>query len=214
MDIENGTRNCDLDHKTLEKNGVNFSSILHLCSLWIAQWQTKHAVAVAVNSAAIVVCKNKLVLVVAEKKEARAAWPNDLVPAEVNNRPVNVVLPESKMQKEVLFVYNGDASMFGKVTDFAHKVIAPATYPCQLCKLTYGSFAMKKAWKEFLASRHYKVDFLHRDEWLQKYPTRKERLPAIFSKENDEWEMEISAQEIEKTKDLEQLIKLMKDSHL
>lgn len=118
------------------------------------------------------------------------------------------------MPKEVLFVYNGDASMFGKVTDFAHKVISPSTYPCQLCKLTYGSFSMKKAWKEFLASRPYKVDFLHRNEWKQKYPTRKERLPAIFSKEKGEWKMEISAQEIEKTKDLEQLITLMKDSHL
>lgn len=118
------------------------------------------------------------------------------------------------MPKEVLFVYNGDASMFGKVTDFAYKVISPATYPCQLCKLTYGSFSMKKAWKEFLASRPYKVDFLHRDEWKQKYPTRKERLPAIFSKEKSEWKMEISAQEIEKTKSLHGLIVLMESSHL
>lgn len=104
--------------------------------------------------------------------------------------------------------------MFGKVTDFAHKVISPSTYPCQLCKLTYGYFAVKKTWREFLASRPYAINFLHRDEWKKKYPSRKERLPAIFSKENGEWKMEISAQEIEKTKSLNGLIAVMKENHL
>jgi hypothetical protein len=45
------------------------------------------------------------------------------------------------------------------VTDFAHKMLSPSTYECQLCALTYGSFSMKQKWKSFIESLPIKTVF-------------------------------------------------------
>jgi len=44
---------------------------------------------------------------------------------------------------QIIFVYNADSSLFANITDFAHKIVSPKTYSCNLCKLSYGKFSMK-----------------------------------------------------------------------
>ena len=39
------------------------------------------------------------------------------------------------MSKEYLFVYNAKSDKLHKYLDFAHKIISPKTYACDLCSL-------------------------------------------------------------------------------
>jgi hypothetical protein len=100
------------------------------------------------------------------------------------------------MKKTILFVYNADSGLFNTLTDIAHKIFAPETYECNLCAITYGNFAMRGEWKEFLETLGADFEFLHRDEFASRYPEVTVPLPAIFLKGDDGPEPWITAEEI------------------
>ncbi|HZV81682.1 MAG TPA: hypothetical protein VFF53_05900 [Geobacteraceae bacterium] len=100
------------------------------------------------------------------------------------------------MKKTILFVYNADSGLFNTLTDIAHKIFAPETYECNLCAITYGNFAMRAEWKDFLETLEAELEFLHRDEFSARYPESTAALPAIFLKGGDSLEPWISADEI------------------
>lgn len=85
---------------------------------------------------------------------------------------------------KLVFVYNADGGAFNLLTDFAHKILSPQTYSCNLCAITHSNFGMKKEWKEFLDSLDAPLEFLHADEFKAKYRFEKVELPAIFTEEN------------------------------
>jgi hypothetical protein len=115
--------------------------------------------------------------------------------------------PQQDPQWEILvFVYNADSGPFSAVFDFAHKVISPQTYQCQLCALTYGNFAMKKEWKDFLQTLKPRKVFLHKDEFCRTYPDLSgTALPAVFGVKGARMSIVISADEFGRLKDLEKL---------
>lgn len=84
--------------------------------------------------------------------------------------------------RALLFVYNADSSPLAQAFDFLHKAFSPATYACNLCKVTYGAFGIKKEWRAFLKGLPCRTVFYHRDEFRRRYPTLAETpLPAIFA---------------------------------
>lgn len=107
---------------------------------------------------------------------------------------------------KLVFVYNADSSLFAQVTDFAHKLLRPKTYSCSLCKLSYGNFTMKNAWREFLSQLKYEIVFLHKNDFKQRYPGLESWvLPVIFI-EGSEIELLMSSQEINSMQSLDELI--------
>ena len=80
----------------------------------------------------------------------------------------------------LVFVYNADSGLFNVVSDIAHKIFAPETYACNLCAITYGNFAMRAEWKDFLESLAVDLEFLHRDELAERYGLAALPLPAIL----------------------------------
>jgi len=64
----------------------------------------------------------------------------------------------------LVFVYNADSGLLNAAKDIWHRVTSPSTYPCALCKLTYGTTGMDKRWRQFVESLDVPVEFLHRDE--------------------------------------------------
>ena len=105
-----------------------------------------------------------------------------------------------------MFVYNADTGLFSTVSDFAHKIISPKTYACNLCKLTYGNFAMKREWKEFIDGLKCAKQFLHKDEFQKKYPERAgQKLPAVYGLRQGGLSQILGAQELNGFKDLEGL---------
>jgi len=87
---------------------------------------------------------------------------------------------------KLVFVYNADSGLFNTLTDIAHKLISPDTYQCNLCNLTHGYFAAREEWTSFLHDLDAEIEFLHRDEYMARYPDAKVEFPAIFVNANDE----------------------------
>lgn len=81
---------------------------------------------------------------------------------------------------KIIFVYNADSGVFNLLSDIAHKMFSPQTYACNLCAITHSHFGMKKEWKDYLDSLGNPLEFLHADEFKNKYSREKISLPAIF----------------------------------
>jgi hypothetical protein len=47
----------------------------------------------------------------------------------------------------LLMIYNADGGLVNGALDLLHKTFSPATYPCRLCEVTYGTFGMKRDWR-------------------------------------------------------------------
>ena len=113
------------------------------------------------------------------------------------------------MKPTLVFVYNADSGLFNTVTDIAHKILSPQTYSCNLCAITHSYFSVKQQWTDFLEEQDVNCEFLHRDEFIQKYQIKDENLPAIFLKLQDNLSPWLTAQEINDCKDLNALKQLM-----
>ena len=72
--------------------------------------------------------------------------------------------------KKLHFVYNVDAAVWALITDFIHRWVAPETYPCRLCDLTYGRVLKKPRWCWFLKWLPVSSVFYTRDQFVKKYP--------------------------------------------
>lgn len=112
-------------------------------------------------------------------------------------------------EKSLLFVYNADTGLFSVVTDYAHKILSPKTYPCNLCALTYGNMGMNKKWKEFIAGLKVPIEFLHRDEFVKHHNLSDAQLPAAFVKKGESLAMLITAGEINECTSVDALIALV-----
>ena len=114
-------------------------------------------------------------------------------------------------EKSLLFVYNADTGLFSVVTDYAHKILSPKTYPCNLCALTYGNRGMNKKWKEFIAGLKVPIEFLHRDEFVKFHTVSDAQLPAAFVKKGESITMLITSGEINKCTSVDALIALVSE---
>jgi len=109
----------------------------------------------------------------------------------------------------VLFVYNADTGLFNVVTDYAHKILSPKTYPCNLCAITYGNRGMNKKWKDFIAALTLPVVFLHRDELVKYGISHDSKLPAAFLKVGTAVTLFITHDEIKGCSSVNDLIQLV-----
>lgn len=113
-------------------------------------------------------------------------------------------------EQELIFIYNANSDIFSLVTDYLHKKLAPDTYKCNLCKITYG-VTMDNEWKEFVESLPYKITFLHRDEFAKTFPDKKDiPLPTILLREDGNIRTLVTQEELNRPNDVKQLIALMK----
>jgi len=87
---------------------------------------------------------------------------------------------------KLVFVYNADSGVFNTLSDIAHKLISPSTYQCNLCNLTHGYFTAREEWTTFLHDLDADIEFLHRDEYVNRYPDTEVEFPAIFVDTSDE----------------------------
>jgi hypothetical protein len=111
---------------------------------------------------------------------------------------------------KLVFVYAGDGGAFNSLIHYAHKLISPSTYQCNLCALTYGALGTKKAWTQFLRELQLPTEFLHRDEFAQKHSTIRDKLPAVYVERDAELQMLITSEEITRCRQLDDLISLVR----
>jgi hypothetical protein len=110
----------------------------------------------------------------------------------------------------LIIIYNAKGGLLNALADLVHKIVSPGTYPCSLCALTYGPFAMRREWRSFLDSLRYAKLFLYRDELRKDLDMRDIALPAILlARGPGQPEELISAEELNGLPDLDALIALL-----
>ena len=110
--------------------------------------------------------------------------------------------------KELIFIYNAKSGFINELVDFAHKIISPETYDCNLCAITYGAFRMKKRWADYIQSLPINSVFTHQDK-LYENKLKNVKLPSVFLRNGIELKELISSSEINKLNELQQLIKIL-----
>jgi len=112
----------------------------------------------------------------------------------------------------LILVYNADAGLLNALKDMVHKIVAPASYPCSLCALTYGWVAMRGRWRRFLASLPQAKVFHHRDDFARAFPGLSPALPAILIAEGEAApHVLVGAAELDAMPDLASLIALVEE---
>ena len=87
-------------------------------------------------------------------------------------------MPESIPR--LILVYNAKGGIYHMLADAVHKVVAPQTYPCSLCAISYGPVAMRRRWRQTLAALPVAVQFFHSDDFPRAHPGLTVALPAIL----------------------------------
>ena len=113
---------------------------------------------------------------------------------------------------DLIFVYALDGGLFNEITAYAHKVFSPGTYPCNLCALTHGPLGTRREWAQFLKGLGVQTEFLHRDEFVGKYPAARHSLPAVYrASGNGTPQLLISSEELNACRDLPSFISLVRE---
>jgi len=116
------------------------------------------------------------------------------------------------MNSNFIFVYNANSGVFEGIKDLIHKSVSPKTYGCNLCGLTFSGASMKREWREFIDNLAVKTTFLHKDEFVRKYPRyAMTTYPAVFIKIDGLLKEFISTDEINKLSDLGDLKQLVQN---
>ena len=71
----------------------------------------------------------------------------------------------SEENLELIFIYNAKSGVVNELIDFAHKIVSPETYDCNLCAISYGTFSMKKKWSTYIETLPFKSTFTYKDKF-------------------------------------------------
>lgn len=117
-------------------------------------------------------------------------------------------MPEA--MPRLILVYNAKGGIFPMLADAVHKLVAPQTYPCSLCAISYGPVAMRRQWRQTLAALPVAVEFFHSDDFPRAYPALALALPAVLlARGASPPEELIAADELDALTTLEALIALL-----
>ena len=62
--------------------------------------------------------------------------------------------------KKLIFIYNAKSGLVNEMIDFAHKIVSPETYECNLCAISYNTFTKKKD-GQIILIRYQSNQYLH-----------------------------------------------------
>ncbi len=106
---------------------------------------------------------------------------------------------------KLVFIYNADSGLVNTVKDFWHKALRPSTYQCNLCQTTFGVFGAKREWKTFINDLGIDSEFLHKDEFLEKYDVKDAKYPSAYILKNENLSIFITQEEMNKVATLTEM---------
>ena len=114
------------------------------------------------------------------------------------------------MTAPLIFVYNAESGILNGLKDLWVKTVAPRSYDCQLCAVTYGFTGMRREWRDFVGDLGRDVTFLHRDELAARFGLENVALPAVYTLEGGTPRLWLSAAELRACPTLEALMARVK----
>jgi len=118
-----------------------------------------------------------------------------------------IMIPNNRI---LVFVYNADSGAINLVKDFWKKMVKPSSYECNLCMQTFGTFGVKKDWKKFIKSIEIETEFLHKDEFEEKYGVLDAKFPSAYLNEDGKLSLIISSDEMNSAKSLDEMETLVR----
>ena len=109
----------------------------------------------------------------------------------------------------LIFVYNAKPGIAAGIMDSIHKTLSPATYPCDLCAITYGALRMNPTWKAWLKAQPFESEFRYRDEFRAAHTDADATVPAVFREDDGRLELLVKAEDFASTPTVDALIALI-----
>jgi len=116
-----------------------------------------------------------------------------------------VIQLSENSNSKLIFIYNANSGLVNTVKDFWHKALRPSTYNCNLCQTTFGVFGAKKEWKSFINDLGIDSEFLHKDEFLEKYNIQDAKYPSAYMMKNGNLSIFITQEEMNIVATLEEM---------
>ena len=124
--------------------------------------------------------------------------------------------PEQSVKPgRLIIVYNADEGWPSALRDAARKLVRPETYPCSLCRISYGALSMRKAWRQYLDGLGLETHFYHRQDFARAYPgelfsiAENLSLPAIFFETRGELHPLLSSQQLDSLSNVGDMVAAM-----
>jgi len=111
---------------------------------------------------------------------------------------------------EIIFIYNAKSGRLNTLLDFAHKIVSPSTYGCDLCKLTHATFGEREAWIFFTEVSDVPFTFYHIDEYEALF-TQSFSYPIVLKKEANVLSVLLDTDAIAGFSSTEELIRAIKE---
>jgi hypothetical protein len=116
------------------------------------------------------------------------------------------------MKSTLIFVYNANSDLSSKLLDYAHKVLRPSTYACELCALTHDHFGERSSWKNFKERTHVAMEFMYLRDFEEHFNLRYD-YPVIVRRRGTEFEEVVTKIDLKQMTSVEELIERL-DNYL
>lgn len=110
---------------------------------------------------------------------------------------------------ELIFVYNAEDHAMDRILGALHKVVAPKSYACDLCKLTHNAVGARRKWIAFLDSLSVPVRVMYKNTFREAFQEDFE-FPVILSYENSQLTRILDKKELEDINDLSEFFVVLK----
>ena len=117
----------------------------------------------------------------------------------------------SPPDRHIVFVYNADSDFIEALKDGVMKALSPSTYPCRLCALTFGLATMRPRWRRFVDGLGVRVEFLHRDEFRERYGESEAGYPPAYIVRGEALETFIGIEEMNAAESLDDLMAMVRE---
>ncbi len=109
---------------------------------------------------------------------------------------------------KLVFIYNAKSDKLSKVLDFAHKIVSPNTYTCDLCSLTHGNFGELEEWEKFKSLTKINMEFYYKNN----HPARYNNIeyPLVIAECGDSWSMLLTKNDLKEISGVTDLINRIK----
>lgn len=110
------------------------------------------------------------------------------------------------MRPKILLVYNAENDSISKTLDYAHKILRPSTYRCELCALTHGYFGERDRWKTFRNQSDLTIEFSYLADFKRQFGNLANEAPLALINRGQGWNLVLDKQDFQRMKSVEDLI--------